>query len=112
MVMNVMMHALAEPNRLRIVELLREKPYSVGEIAEKLGLRQPQTSKHLQVLCEAGIVQVQPVANQRIYKLCPQPFEEMDVWLASFRRLWEERFDRLEQYLQQLHNSGQDNDTT
>ncbi|MCR8642867.1 metalloregulator ArsR/SmtB family transcription factor [Paenibacillus sp. N1-5-1-14] len=108
--MNSMMSALAEPNRLRIVELLRDRPYSVGEIAEALELRQPQTSKHLHVLCEAGIVQVKPVANQRIYSLCPEPFQAMDVWMSAYRRLWEERFDRLDDYLQQLQQAKKDDD--
>ncbi len=94
--------ALAEPNRLHIVELLREGPLTVGQITEQLGLNQPQVSKHLRVLSDAGIVEVQPMANRRIYKLRPQPLQELNDWLESFHHLWEERFDRLEQYLQEL----------
>ncbi|WP_276356475.1 ArsR/SmtB family transcription factor [Cohnella caldifontis] len=94
--------ALAEPNRLDIIELLRDGPMPVGEIADRLELHQPQASKHLRVLSDAGLVEVQPVANKRIYKLCPQPFLEMDEWLDSFRRAWEERFDRLDDYLREL----------
>ncbi|RIX53572.1 ArsR family transcriptional regulator [Paenibacillus nanensis] len=94
--------ALAEPNRLHIVELLSVGPLTVGEIATKLELRQPQVSKHLKVLNEAHIVEVRPLANQRIYKLRPEPFQEMDAWLESFRRLWEERMDRLDAYLQEM----------
>lgn len=92
--------ALAEPNRLRIVELLRDKPYPVGEIASRLALRQPQVSKHLKVLSEAGLVGVRPVANLRIYQLEPKPFQEMGSWIESFRRLWEERLDTLDDYMQ------------
>lgn len=69
--------ALAEPNRLNIVELLLEDSLSVGEIAAKLKLNQPQTSKHLRVLSEAGLVEVQPIANRRIYKLRQEPFQEL-----------------------------------
>lgn len=94
--------ALAEPNRLDIVELLRDGPLPVGEIAERLELNQPQTSKHLRVLSDAGLVEVHPMANRRIYKLRPQPLQELDDWLDSFRRIWEERFDRLEDYLIEL----------
>jgi DNA-binding transcriptional ArsR family regulator len=72
--------ALAEPNRLRIIELLREQPYSVGEIAERLLIRQPQVSKHLRVLSEAGLVEVHPSAQQRIYQLQATPFKELDSW--------------------------------
>ncbi|WP_084411146.1 ArsR/SmtB family transcription factor [Paenibacillus glacialis] len=98
------MSALAEPNRLQIVELLRESPLTVGEIAERLGLRQPQASKHLRVLSEAGIVEVQAVANRRIYKLRPNPFKELDAWLESYRRMWEERYDRLDEYLLEMQS--------
>jgi DNA-binding transcriptional ArsR family regulator len=98
----VTLSALAEPNRLRIVELLRENPYPVGEIAKRLVLRQPQVSKHLRVLSEAGLVEVHPVAQKRIYQLQAKPFEELDGWLETFRRLWEARLDTLDEYLQEL----------
>jgi len=91
--------ALAEPNRLHIVELLRDGPRPVGEIAERLGIRQPQVSKHLRVLSNAGVVEAYPVAQQRIYQLRAQPFHELDAWLESYRHIWDERFDRLEAYL-------------
>jgi DNA-binding transcriptional ArsR family regulator len=96
------MSALAEPTRMQIVELLRECPLTVGEIAERLQLRQPQASKHLRVLSEAGIVEAEVDANRRIYRLRPDPFRELDKWLASYRVIWEQRFDRLDDYLQKL----------
>jgi DNA-binding transcriptional ArsR family regulator len=94
--------ALAEPNRLNIVELLREGPLTVGEIAERLGLRQPQASKHLKVLSENGIVEVKAEANRRIYRLRPEPFQALDAWVKSFQRVMEERYDNLEDYLREL----------
>ncbi|WP_025025602.1 ArsR/SmtB family transcription factor [Caldalkalibacillus mannanilyticus] len=94
--------ALAEPNRLNIVELLLEGPLPVGDIAKKLELNQPQTSKHLRVLCESGLLEVQPVANRRIYKIRPEPLQELDQWLDSYRRLWESRMDKLDDYLNVL----------
>ncbi|MFC4559749.1 ArsR/SmtB family transcription factor [Virgibacillus kekensis] len=96
------MSALAESNRLNIIELLRDGPRTVGEVAEQLQLRQPQVSKHLRILSEAGLVEVEPVANRRIYRLRPQPFMKLDDWLKSYRQLWEERFDRLDDYLAKL----------
>lgn len=106
-----------EPNRVHIVELLRDGPLTVGEITERLGLQQPQVSKHLKVLSEADIVEVQPQANRRIYKLRREPFQELEAWLQSFRRLWEERFDHLDDYLLELQvteqhssNRNEDND--
>lgn len=102
------MSALAEPNRMQIVELLRENPLTVGEIAESLQLRQPQASKHLRVLSEVGLIEVQAVANRRICKLRPDPFKELDTWLESYRHMWEERYDRLDDYLQKLQNEELD----
>ena len=93
------MGALAEPNRWHIVELLRDGPRPVGEIAERLRMRQPQVSKHLRVLSDAGVVEAHPVAQQRIYQLRAQPFHELDAWLESYRHIWDARFDRLEAYL-------------
>ncbi|MEJ8547098.1 metalloregulator ArsR/SmtB family transcription factor [Brevibacillus borstelensis] len=96
--------ALAEPNRKEIVELLRSGPLTVGEIANRLGLRQPQASKHLKVLSDSGIVEVQAEANRRIYKLRPEPFQALDSWVQSFRRVMQERFDNLDDYLRELQN--------
>lgn len=98
--------ALAEPNRRRIVELLREGPRSVGEIAERLELRQPQASKHLRVLADAGIVEAERDANRRIYRLRPEPFRALDAWLHSFERLLRERYDRLDDYLRELQDDA------
>jgi len=94
--------ALAEPNRRRIVELLRDGPRQVGQIAKRLHIRQPQVSKHLKVLSDAGVVVVRPAANQRIYQLQPKPFEELDTWVETFRKAWEGRLDKLDEYLQEL----------
>ncbi|WP_426446011.1 ArsR/SmtB family transcription factor [Paenibacillus sp. S-38] len=98
------LHALAEPNRFHMVELLRKGPLTVGEIAERLNLNQPQVSKHLRVLSDSGLVEVRPDANRRIYQLRPQPFAELEGWAAAFRKEWEERFDRLDDYLQKLQS--------
>jgi DNA-binding transcriptional ArsR family regulator len=100
--MNSTWSALSEPNRFRIVELLRDNPLTVGEIADRLGLGQPQVSKHLRVLSDAGLVEANPIANRRIYSLRPEPFMELDIWLKSFKRVAEEKFDDLDDYLREL----------
>lgn len=92
--------ALAEPNRLHIVELLSNGPRPVGDIVSKLRLRQPQVSKHLRILSDAGLVEMKPAAQKRIYKLRPQPLKELDTWLNKYRRLWDERFNRLGKVLE------------
>ncbi len=91
--------ALGEPSRLQIVELLRTDSFAVGEIAEALGIRQPQASKHLKVLAESGIVGVEPRARWRIYHLQAEPFVGIARWVGSFERLWEARLDALAGYL-------------
>jgi DNA-binding transcriptional ArsR family regulator len=91
--------ALAEPNRFRIVELLRTGPRAVGEIGERLRLQQPQVSKHLRVLKDAGLVDVQARAQQRLYELRAKPLRDLNDWLERFRGIWEERFERLDEYL-------------
>ena len=100
--MQEILSALAEPNRLQIVELLRRKPLAVGQIVERLGLRQPQVSKHLRVLSDARLVEVQPVGQQRIYRLRPQALKELDAWLDPYRRSWDERFEQFDAVLRDL----------
>jgi len=105
--MKTLWTVLADPNREHIVEMLRDGPLTVGEITRRLGIRQPQVSKHLKVLSEAAIVEVQPQANRRIYRLRREPFQELEAWLQSFRRLWEVRFDRLDNYLLEIQATEQ-----
>lgn len=94
--------ALGEPSRLQIVELLRTGPLPVGEIADLLGIRQPQVSKHLRVLKETGIVASEAVARQRIHRLDVAPFDEIGRWVGSFERLWDARLDSLGRYLDSI----------
>lgn len=94
-----MFSILSEQNRLDIVELLYKSPRTVNEIAGVLKLNQPQTSKHLKVLADAGVVDVTPIENKRLYSLRPQPFKELDKWLEKYRKNWEDRFDRLDKLL-------------
>jgi len=90
---------LAEPNRRRVLDLLLEKPRSVGELVERLGLSQPGTSKHLRVLREAGLVDVRRDGQRRWYEIRPEPLAELDAWLEPYRRLWAGRLDALERHL-------------
>jgi len=94
--------ALAEPSRLRIFELLREGPRPVGEIGDALQLRQPQVSKHLRVLKEAGLVDVEARAQQRLYALQAAALRDLHQWLERYRDLWAERFRDLDQVLEDI----------
>ena len=96
------LRALAEPNRFHIVELLRDGPRPVGDMVHRLRLRQPQVSKHLRVLSEAGLVNVRVDAQRRIYALRPAPLQELETWLERYRRVWETNFQRLDGLLDEL----------
>ena len=90
---------LAEPNRRRIVDQLRRTESSVGDLVVALRMSQPAVSKHLKVLREAGVVSARTAAQQRIYRLEPGPFQELDAWLAPYRSLWTRHLDALERHL-------------
>ncbi|MGH7234673.1 MAG: ArsR/SmtB family transcription factor [Candidatus Saccharimonadales bacterium] len=91
--------ALAEPNRLKILEVLRIQPRSVTEIAELLNFHQPQTSKHLQALNKAGLVSMEPIGQKRIYALSKESFLQLEDWVNSFHQVWNQKFDNLDKYL-------------
>jgi DNA-binding transcriptional ArsR family regulator len=93
---------LAEPNRFQIVELLREGPRPVGDLVHRLKLRQPQVSKHLRVLSEAGLVEVRVDAQRRIYELRPEPLRELEAWIERYRRIWEQNYERLDALLEEM----------
>jgi DNA-binding transcriptional ArsR family regulator len=90
---------IAEPNRRAILSLLVSSQQSVGEIERQLRMPQPTVSKHLRVLRDAGFVQSTVDAQRRLYRLKPEPFQEVDAWLAQFRRFWSAHVDALERHL-------------
>jgi DNA-binding transcriptional ArsR family regulator len=90
---------LAEPNRRRILDLLRGAERPVGELVEELAISQPAVSKHLRVLREAGLVEVRADAQRRLYRINSEPLREIDVWLEPYRLLWDARLDDLERHL-------------
>lgn len=94
--------ALSEPNRFRIVELLRTGPRAVNDIGERLQLNQPQVSKHLRVLKDVGLVDVQPRAQQRLYELRPERLRQLHQWLERYRQLWDARFDEMDGLIEEL----------
>jgi DNA-binding transcriptional ArsR family regulator len=93
---------LAEPNRRRILDVLRAGERPVGELAAELRLAQPSVSKHLKALREAGLVTMRADAQRRVYRLRLEPLLALDAWLEPYRRLWAERLDDLERHLDQM----------
>jgi len=96
--------ALADPRRREMLALLLERPRAVGELVDRLELSQPSTSKHLRVLREAGLVRARTDAQRRVYAVDPGPLAELDVWLAPYRRLWNESLDDLEDHLDEMED--------
>ena len=90
---------LAEPNRRRILDLLRGAERPVGELVDELDVSQPGVSKHLRVLREAGLVDVRSDAQRRLYRVRPEPLRAIDEWLEPYRELWASRLDELERHL-------------
>src|SRR5690349_16617707 len=90
---------VAEPTRRRILDLLRERPRTVGELVGSLDLSQPGVSKHLRVLRDARLVRVRRDAQRRWYEVDPEPLAEIDAWLEPYRAFWADRLDSLERHL-------------
>ncbi len=100
-----MFEIIVEPNRRAILSLLVSSEQSVGDIERQLGMSQPTVSKHLRVLREAGFVEATVDAQRRLYRLRPEPLQELDDWPAPFRRFWSAHLDALERHLDRMHQS-------
>ena len=104
--METVFEVIAEPNRRAILSLLVAKEQSVGEIERQLRMPQPAVSKHLRVLRDAGFVESTVDAQRRLYRLRPEPLQEIDAWLAQFRRFWSAHVDALERHLDRMDRSA------
>ena len=93
---------LAERNRRRILDLLRDGERPVGELVDALGMSQPAVSKHLKVLRDARLVEASVDAQRRLYRIRPEPLREIDDWLGPYRALWVSSLDALEQHLDRM----------
>ena len=89
------LQALADPTRLRIIEAMKSGECAVGQIVERVDIRQSGVSRHLRILTQAGIVQVRPDGQKRLYSLRKEAFDQLELWIASYRKNWEARLDRL-----------------
>ncbi len=101
-----MFDVVAEPNRRRILDLLRDDEHAVGDLVAAMGLSQPGVSKHLRVLRQAGLVEVRSDAQRRVYRLRPEPLQEIDDWLTPYRVAWRHRLDALEHHLDDMADEG------
>ena len=103
--MESVFQVMAEPNRRAILSLPVSSQQSVGEIERQLRMSQPTVSKHLRVLRDAGFVESSVDAQRRLYRLKPEPFQEVDAWLAQFRRFWSAHVDALERHLDRMNEA-------
>jgi DNA-binding transcriptional ArsR family regulator len=94
------LEAIAEQTRRRILDAVRERECSVGDLVEEVGMHQPGVSRHLKVLRDAGLVEVRRDAQRRIYRLRAEPLMELDAWLEPYRTHWAGRLDALERHLE------------
>ena len=109
--MESVFNIIAEPNRRAILGLLASSQQSVGEIERRLRMPQTTVSKHLRVLREAGFVESTVDAQRRLYRLRPEPLQEIDAWLAPFRRFWSAHLDVLERHLDRMDPSTSNKNT-
>jgi DNA-binding transcriptional ArsR family regulator len=101
-------NAVAEPRRREIMDVLASGEMPVGDLVALLGLAQPQVSKHLKVLKDVGLVDVRDQGRQRIYRLNGRPLKPIHDWVSSYREAWEERFQALDQLLEELKQEEHD----
>ena len=101
-------NAIAEPQRRRILTLLRERERPVGDLARELGMSQPGASKHLRVLREVGLVRVRPAGRVRMYALDARGLRPIHEWVGGFEEYWNQTFERLDTYVQELQEQGDD----
>lgn len=104
--MESLFEIIAEPNRRAILSLLVSSEQSVGEIERQLRMSQPTVSKHLRVLRDAGFVESSVDAQRRLYRLKPDALQELDAWLAPFRRFWAAHVDALERHLDRMDRTA------
>ncbi|HZD80078.1 MAG TPA: metalloregulator ArsR/SmtB family transcription factor [Actinomycetota bacterium] len=106
MTVNALFTVVAEPNRRRILDLLRDRERPVGELVQALDVAQPTVSKHLKVLREVGLVEFRVEGRRRVYTLRAEPLFAVDAWLAPYRVRWARRLEALERHLETMPDEG------
>ena len=104
-------NAIAETDRREILDVLMAGEKAVGEIVNDLSMSQPQVSKHLRVLSEVGLVRCRADGRRRLYRLEPERLRPLHDWLAQYERAWNDRMDRMDDYLKELQQQGEGSDT-
>ena len=103
-------NAIAEARRREILDSLIAGEKAVGTIVKDLSMSQPQVSKHLRVLSEVGLVRCRAEGRRRLYRLEPEHLRPMHEWLGKYEQAWNDRLDRMDDYLKELRQQGGGND--
>jgi DNA-binding transcriptional ArsR family regulator len=103
-------NAIAEPRRRSILDAIGVGERPVGDLVDMLGMSQPQVSKHLRVLREAGVVDVREQGRRRLYRLNGEALRPVHDWVKGYEQLWNERYDRLDAVLEDLKRNEQGDD--
>ena len=103
-------NAVAEPRRRQILDVLAAGERPVNDLVELIGLAQPQVSKHLRVLREVGLVEVREEGRHRMYRLNGEPLKRIHDWVKAYERTWEERFEALDELLEELKTKEEGDD--
>jgi DNA-binding transcriptional ArsR family regulator len=104
-------NAIAEAGRREILDVLMAGEKAVGAIVDDLSMSQPQVSKHLRVLSEVGLVRCRADGRHRLYRVEPARLRPLHDWLAKYEQMWNERLDRIDDYLQELQKRESSSDT-
>jgi DNA-binding transcriptional ArsR family regulator len=94
--------AIADPNRRAILDLLARQPMTLNGVAQHFTISRPAISKHVKILTECGLVEIHPQGRERYCEARPERLDQISEWLERYRKLWEGRFDRLDEYLKDL----------
>jgi DNA-binding transcriptional ArsR family regulator len=103
-------NAVAEPRRRQILDVLSLGELAVGDLVRRLGVAQPQVSRHLRVLREVGLVNVRDEGRRRIYRIDGRSLKPVHDWVSGYERSWTDRFDRLDVVLEELKKEGDGDD--
>ncbi len=96
---------LAEPNRRQLLDSLLAGEKPVSELVDALGMSQPVVSKHLRIMRDAGVVISQPDGQKRLYRINPEPLQDLAKWLAPYEKFWTDKLDALERHLDSASNT-------
>ena len=102
--------AIADPNRREILAVLANQKLTLNSVADRFKISRPAVSKHIKILSECGLVKIQRKGRERYCEVKPEKLNEVSNWVEQYKKLWEEKLDALENYLNELQTKGDKNE--